>query len=84
MYVCACECGLDDKKIAVGSVEGMIYIYNSVDGICENELREHEEPAKNVCSLPQNRLASIAFKEFTANVWNIESIDFEFKLTSHN
>lgn len=81
--MCACECGLDDKKIAVGSSLGKIYIYNWVDGICENELRGHGDPVKNVCSLSQNRLASIACRDFTVKVWNIESTYCEFTLAGH-
>jgi WD40 repeat protein len=72
---------IDDYRLASGSIDSTIRIWNLYSGNCEIVLSEHTGTISRMISLSKNRFASISSDE-TIKVWNVITYKCECTLAS--
>ncbi len=68
-----CVATLSDNKIASGSCDGTIKIWNTETGLLENTLTLHTSSVNSLAYLPTNRQVFL-----TKNIFSSVSIDGDF------
>jgi WD40 repeat protein len=75
-------CSLGDQRIASGSLDHTVRVWDSASGVCLWVLEGHIEYVTSVCSLGDRRLAS-ASGDTTVRVWNADSGECMHVLQGH-
>ena len=63
-------CVLPGNKLASGSADNTIKIWDIVTGKCEQTLEGHQDFVRSICILPKNKLASCSIDK-TIKIWDL-------------